>query len=108
VEEQRVNTIIDLNTPYQEWAALGDGYRVEARIQGYRAEKKTRVPAGALFRRGQQWAAFAIVEGKAELRMLALGRRNDVHAEVEKGLAPGERVIIHPSDQVKPGVEVVY
>jgi hypothetical protein len=40
--------------------------------------------------------------------MLALGRRNDVHAEVEKGLAPGERVIIHPSDQVKPGVEVVY
>ncbi len=108
VEEQRVNTIIDLNAPYAEWAALGDGYRVEARIQVYRAEKKTRVPVGALFRRGQQWAAFAVVGGKAELRTLTLGRRNDVHAEVHKGLTLGERVIIHPSDQVKPGVEVTY
>jgi hypothetical protein len=35
----------------------------------------------------------------ARLRALELGRRNDVHAEVLKGLSPGERVIVHPHDQ---------
>jgi HlyD family secretion protein len=108
VEEQRVNTIIDLNEPYERWSDLGDGYRVEARIVVYRADKKTRVPAGALFRRERDWAAFAVVNGRAELRKVELGRRNDVHAEVEKGLAVGERVIVHPSDQVADGVEVAY
>lgn len=108
VEEQRVNAVIDLNAPYEKWSALGDGYRVEARIQVYRAEKKVRVPAGALFRRGQDWAAFAVIDGHAKLRKLQLGQRNDVHAEVSRGLSAGDRVIIHPSDQVSDGVEVVY
>ena len=108
VEEQRVNAIIDLNVPYEKWSALGDGYRVDARIQIYRAENKTRVPSGALFRRGQDWAAFAVIDGRARLRKLRLGRRNDEHAEVSKGLSAGERVIIHPSDQVSDGAQVVY
>jgi HlyD family secretion protein len=29
VEEQRVNVIIDLISPAQQWQTLGDGYRVE-------------------------------------------------------------------------------
>lgn len=106
VEEQRVNAIVDLDAPYTDWAQLGDGYRVEARIEVYRAPAATRVPAGALFRSGEHWAAFVIEGTAARLRALELGRRNDVHAEVLKGLGAGERVIVHPNDQVSDGVSV--
>jgi HlyD family secretion protein len=106
VEEQRVNAVIDLNEPYEAWAALGDGYRVEARIQIYRAEQATRVPASALFRSGKQWAVFVVASGVAKLRALELGRRNDEQAEVIKGIAAGEHVVLHPSDQVEDGVSV--
>jgi HlyD family secretion protein len=32
VEEQRVNVIVDLLSPQETWAGLGDGFRVDARI----------------------------------------------------------------------------
>lgn len=106
VEEQRVNAIVDLDAPYADWAQLGDGYRVEAKIEVYRAPAATRVPAGALFRSGERWAVFVIEGTVARLRALELGRRNDAHAEVLKGLSPGERVIVHPNDQVTDRVSV--
>lgn len=106
VEEQRVNTVIDLSTPYEKWAALGDGYRIEARIQVYRAEQATRVPASALFRSGKEWAVFVVSSGVARLRAVKLGQRNDEHAEALEGLATGDRVIVHPSDKVHDGAAV--
>jgi HlyD family secretion protein len=106
VEEQRVNAIVDLDAPYADWAQLGDGYRVEAKIEVYRAPAATRVPGGALFRSGERWAVFVIEGMVARLRALELGRRNDVHAEVLTGLSPGERVIVHPNDQVSDGASV--
>jgi len=108
VEEQRVNAVIDLNAPYEQWVALGDGYRVEARIQVYRAGKATRVPASALFRSGKEWSVFAVVSGVAKLRTLKVGQRNDEHAEVLAGVVSGDRVILHPSDRVKDGQAVEF
>ena len=35
VEEQRTNVVIDLVPPQSQWSALGDGYRVDARIVVY-------------------------------------------------------------------------
>jgi HlyD family secretion protein len=32
VEEQRVNVIIDITSPREQWSALGDGFRVGVRI----------------------------------------------------------------------------
>src|SRR5690606_16382867 len=106
VEEQRVNAVIDLNAPYEAWADLGDGYRVEARIQVYRANDAIRVPASALFRSSKQWAVFEVASGVAKLRIVELGRRNNDHAEVIKGISPGTRVIVHPSDKVVDGASV--
>lgn len=106
VEEQRVNTVIDLSAPYEKWADLGDGYRVEARVQVYRAENATRVPASALFRSGTEWAVFTVVSGVARLRTVQLGQRNDEHAQALAGVVAGERVILHPSDKVKDGEAV--
>jgi HlyD family secretion protein len=106
VEEQRVNAVIDLTVPYETWKELGDGYRVEARVQVYRSEDAVVVPQSALFRSGGSWATFVVEQNIAKLRSVRLGRRNDTNAEVVEGLSVGENVIVHPNDQVVDGVEV--
>ena len=107
VEEQRVNVLIDIDTEREQWEALGDGFRVEARIELERAEDALKVPASALFRHGQSWGVFVIgAESKAELREVEVGLRNGLEAQVLSGLEAGDRVVIHPSDSVVEGVEL--
>ena len=108
VEEQRVNAILDLDEPYEVWSALGDGYRVEARITIWRGEDVIKVPASALFRHDQGWAVF-VVEGElARLAAVEIGQRNGLEAEVVSGLEVGAQVVLHPSDRVADGVEVSW
>ena len=63
VEEQRTNVLIDLLSPAEQWASLGDAYQVDARITVFTQEDATIIPAGALFRRGDGWNVF-IVNGR--------------------------------------------
>jgi HlyD family secretion protein len=105
VEEQRVNVLLDLVDPPP---SLGDGYRVEARIVVWKSEDVLSAPASALFRCGPQgWCAFVLEGGRATRREVELGQRGARRAEVVRGLAAGDRVILHPSDRVAEGVRVV-
>jgi HlyD family secretion protein len=104
VEEQRVNVVITLEEPVEQRKALGDGYRVEARITLWDAADVVQVPESALFRQGEGWAVFLAQEGKVGLRPVKLGLRNGLRAQVLEGLAPGDTVIVHPGDSVKEGV----
>lgn len=106
VEEQRVNVIVDFHSRDEIPPALGDGYRVEAKIIIWEKEDVLRVPTSALFRQGEAWAVFRVEQGKATLRSVRIGRRNGLHAEVLEGLAPDDTVIVHPSDKVVDGVMV--
>lgn len=54
------------------------------------------VPVGALVRERDGWAAWVDDHGRARRRALAVGPRNDDVAVVERGLAPGERVVVYP------------
>lgn len=49
VEEQRVNVVITLTSPREQWAALGDGYRVGVRIVTLQQPRVLKVPVGAVF-----------------------------------------------------------
>ena len=80
VEEQRVNVIADFVDPPEKRATLGDAYRIEARIVISEADNVLKVPAGALFRRGEEWAIFVSERGRAMLRHVKIGRRNDLEA----------------------------
>jgi HlyD family secretion protein len=106
VEEQRVNVVVDFVGPPETWQSLGDGYRVEARIVVWERADALKVPASALFRYGERWAAFVVADGRAHRRLVDVGRQSDVEAEVLGGLAEGERVILHPSDRIDGGVAV--
>ena len=103
VEEQRVNVIGDFTG---DTGGLGDGYRVEARIVVAEAEDALLVPSSALFRRQDAWHVFAVVGGRAALRAVEIGRGTPQQTEVLGGLAAGDHVVLHPSDQVGDGVRV--
>lgn len=106
VQERRVNVIIDLDTDSDVWQGLGDGYRVEARIVVWRADDVVRAPSSAAFRHDEGWAVF-VVEGElARLTPIEVGRRGGLQVEVQSGLRAGDRVIVHPSDQVSDGLVV--
>jgi HlyD family secretion protein len=107
VEEQRVNVVIDIIDPPEQWNHVGDGYRVDARIVVFQQDDAVKVPTGALFREGEHWAVFALTDGYARKRRIQTSRRNGSEALVEVGLEPGEEVIIYPSDAVQDGGRVM-
>ncbi|MGB8339324.1 MAG: efflux RND transporter periplasmic adaptor subunit [Burkholderiales bacterium] len=106
VEEQRVNVIIDIVSLPDKWQAVGDGYRVEARIVIDERADATLVPVSALFRDGERWAVFALTQGRAVKRVVQLGPRSGRAAIVEKGLEAGEKIIIYPGDAIKDNAKV--
>jgi HlyD family secretion protein len=106
VEEQRVWVVMAFTDPPAAWAALGDGYRVEARVIVWQQPEVLKVAVGSLFRDGTAWAVFVVDGGVARLRTVTLGQRNDVEAEVTGGLEAGSTVVAYPSDQVQDGARV--
>jgi HlyD family secretion protein len=106
IEEQRVNIVIDLTDPYAAWRRLGHGYRVETRIVLWQGEDILRVPISALFREGGEWAVFVADQGRARLRRVVLGRRNDRHAEITDGVGEGDLIVRHPSRRLYDGVRI--
>jgi HlyD family secretion protein len=106
VEEQRVWVVMAFTDPRDAWAALGDGYRVEARVIVWQQPDVLKVATSSLFRHGDDWAVFAVDGGIARLRTVTIGQRNDLEAEVVGGLEAGARVVAYPSDQIQDGARV--
>jgi HlyD family secretion protein len=110
VEEQRVNVIVDLVTPPDQWRALGDQFRVDARIVVLERSDVVLVPVAALFRTpgaaNDDWSVFVIEDGRARQRAVKVGARGPLQAWIADGLAAGARVIVYPSDQVADGRRV--
>lgn len=107
IDEQRVTVVLRLTGAPDDWQGLGHGFRVIARIALWREEGVLTIPVGALFRDGPDWATYVVRDRRAEVQRIVLGERNEDYAQVLEGLAAGDRVILHPSDQVVPGVSVV-
>jgi HlyD family secretion protein len=79
---------------------------VDVRIVLWERDDVLTLPLTALFRHGEEWAVFAAVDGRARLRIITLGRRNDLEAEIVEGLEEGDQVVLHPSDRVVDGVRI--
>ncbi|KPJ87835.1 MAG: secretion protein HlyD [Gammaproteobacteria bacterium SG8_11] len=107
VEEQRVNVIADITSPSQEWQRLGDGYRVEARFILWHEEDVLQVPASSLFRYDKGWAVFVVENDRAKRRVVRVGQRNGLVAQMLEGIIDGEYVINHPSDEVEDGKRII-
>jgi HlyD family secretion protein len=117
VEEQRVRVLIDIDSPSEQWQALGDGYRVTVRIITRSVENVTLVPASALFPlpangKGDSaevpnaMAMFAVESGRARLRPVDVIARNSSAAWVRNGARAGETVIVYAPSSVRDGAAV--
>ncbi len=106
IDERRVEVFLTLRGDPADWQLLGHGFRVIARIELWRRENVLSIPVGALFRDGSDWAAYIVQDGRATLRTIELGERNESVAQVLTGLEDGDQVILHPSDLIADGVRV--
>lgn len=107
VEEQRVLAIIDITSPHERWAGLGDGYRVEALFVLWQGDDVLQVPTSALFRENSgEWAVFVVSDGQVRQRRVALGHRGSLAVEVVDGLEAGEAVVTHPDNSLADGTRV--
>ena len=101
-EVYKVTTLAARGTGSLQWALDQPGPRIIV----FEAEDATLVPLSALFRDGESWAVFSVVDGRAELREIEIGARDRRSAMVESGLEAGETVVLYPSEAITSGVLV--
>jgi len=106
VEEQRVNTIIDITSPPEKWRTLGDGFKVDVRVLVQVVENAIKVPVSALFPVGARSGLFVLANGRARLQEIEVAARNGVDAWVKTGLAKDTQVIVYPDTKLKDGDRV--
>ncbi len=107
VEEKRVNVIGDFVDPWEARQALGDGFRVEARIVIKSTNPDSlKVASGSLFRHGERWHVYRVRNSRAELVPVVIGASNGYETEIREGLERGDLVILHPTDQIRSGTRV--
>jgi HlyD family secretion protein len=103
VEEQRVNVVVSVD---EVPPSLGDNYRIVAEFITWAAEGVLQVPRNAVFPYGDSHAVYAVVDGKAELRRVKIGRQNGLRTQILDGLRKGDAVIAHPDERIEDGVKV--
>jgi HlyD family secretion protein len=108
VDEQRVNVVLDPDGPADDWGKLGDGFAAEIEVTVWSRPDVVKVPTSALFRADDGMAVFVVQDGRAVVRAVGAAHRGALETEIERGLAPGEIVVIHPGPSVRAGERVAF
>ncbi len=106
IEEQRVRLRLDLLSPPQDRARLGEGFRVHVRLIIWEAEDLLQVPQAALFRDGDGWAVFVQENDRAQQRAVEIGRQAAGRAEVLAGLEEDALVVLYPASTLSDGTRI--
>jgi HlyD family secretion protein len=106
VEEQRVNVVLDILTPREQWSALGDGYKTDVRIVVQTQTDALLVPVSALFPAGVRAALYAVENGRARRHEVEVLARNGSQAWIRSELPPGTGVILFPPARLVEGERV--
>lgn len=86
---------------------LIDGELVRVAVEAQTPVEKILVPQAALIVDQQGPYVFVVIGGKAEVRRITLGGESGAYAIVEKGLKPGEQVIVQGMETLRPGSAVM-
>ena len=103
IEEKRVNIIATLS---RDEPLLGDNFRVQASIVLREEADVLQVPVSSLFRGKDGWHLFIIEDGKAVDKSVKIGMRGILQAQVLAGVRNGQRVVVHPTNELKDGMSV--
>jgi HlyD family secretion protein len=105
VEEQRTNVILQF-APGAKDAPQAHDFRVDVRVVVGEAKNAVRVPLGALFRRGEGWALYKVVDGRAVLTQVEVGEADGRYRVITSGVNEGDSVIVFPSSSITDGARV--
>ena len=103
IEEKRVNIVAVLKK-YEP--LLGDNFRVQAKSVLREEPNVLQVPVSSLFKGRNDWRLFVIEHDKAVERSVKIGMRGTYQAEVLSGLKEGDKVVVHPTNDLKDGISV--
>lgn len=106
VEERRVQVVADITSPPDAWQSLGDGYRVDAEFLLWRSDGVLQVPESSVFVNDGEYQVFRVVDDRAVLTSVSVGRTNGFHRVILDGLSEGESVVRHPDRQLEDGSQV--
>lgn len=107
VEEERTEVTAELVDPPKELLQkAGSGFHIDVTFLVSEKPDVVKIPVGALFRSGKEWAVFVIKNQRAELREIQIIASNSEVAAVGSGLEPGETVVVYPGDLLKDGAKV--
>jgi HlyD family secretion protein len=105
VEEQRTNVILQFAPAAVDKPQAHD-FRVDVRVVVGEAKDAIRAPLGALFRQGDAWAVYKVVDGHAVLTKVDAQEADGRYRAIRSGLAVGDQVIVFPSAMIEDGVRV--
>jgi HlyD family secretion protein len=103
IEEKRVNIVAVLS---KDEPLLGDNFRVQAIIVLREAADVLQVPVSSLFRGKDGWHLFVIEDEKAVDKSVSIGMRGALQAQVLAGLREGQKVVVHPTNELRDGMSV--
>ena len=105
VEEQRTNVIVQFKEQPRDQLQAHD-FRVDVRVVVREAKNAVRVPLGALFRRGDGWALYKVVDGRAKLTEVQVAEADSRLRAVTSGVNEGDEVIVFPSSSIADDVRI--
>jgi HlyD family secretion protein len=105
VEEQRTNVILQF-APEAKDPPQAHDFRVDVRVVIDEAKGAVRVPLGALFRQGDGWGLYKVVDERAVLTPVEVAQADGRFRVVISGVAEGDEVIVFPSNTIVDGVRV--
>jgi HlyD family secretion protein len=81
-------------------------FRVDVRVVIGEAKNSLRAPLGALFRQGNGWAVYKVVDGRAVATEVTAAEADGRFRAIAAGLNEGDQVIVFPSSEVTAGARV--
>jgi HlyD family secretion protein len=105
VEEQRTNVILQFGKDAADKPQAHD-FRVDARVVLSETKGALRAPLGALFRRGDGWAVYKVVDGRAVVTTVGVGEADTRYRIITSGLKSGDEVILFPASTLTEGARV--
>jgi HlyD family secretion protein len=105
VEEQRTNVILHF-TPEAANKPEAHDFRVDVRVVVGEAKNAIRAPLGALFRKGDGWAVYKVMDGRAVLTDVVAAEADGQYRAITSGLIEGDEVIVFPSNTITDGARV--
>ncbi|TYC62866.1 RND transporter [Marinobacter sp. BW6] len=106
VEERRVQVVADIVSPPDAWQSLGDGYRVDAEFLLWRSDDVVQIPESAIFVNDGRHQVFRVIDERAVLTNVSVGRTNGFHTVIQDGLTEADSVVRHPDRQLEDGSRI--